>query len=107
MQARSSSPLFLGRLEEREAPVKPEPIGRTKGPPRSIVPKPERIDRHPSRATLRAGLCPSPWTDRRERPRGRRIGEKAASARRANGKQAHAVTPPPIKKKKVTRQTRR
>jgi len=33
----------------------------------------------------------------RERPKGRKIGEKAAPARRANGKQAHAMTPPPIK----------
>lgn len=98
MQDRPACPLFRGRQVGREAPAKPEPNGRTKGPLKSIVPRQERIDRHASKATLRAGLCPSPWTDRKERPRGRRIGEKAAPARRANGKQAHAVTPPPIKK---------
>ena len=98
MQDHPGCPLFRGRQSGREAPVKPEPNGRTKGPPKPIVSRSERIDRHPSRATLRAGLCTSPWTDRKERPRGRRIGEKAAPTCRANGKQAYAVTPPPIKK---------
>jgi hypothetical protein len=34
---------------------------------------------------------------RQDRPKGRKIGRTAAPARRANGKQAHAKTPPPIK----------
>jgi hypothetical protein len=36
---------------------------------------------------------------RQDRPKGRKIGRTAAPARRANGKQAHAKTPPPIKEK--------
>lgn len=39
----------------REAPAKPEPNGRAKGPPKPIVPRPERIDRdklQPSEAGL-------------------------------------------------------
>lgn len=67
MQDRLACPLFRGRRAGREAPAKPEPNGRAKGPPKPIVPRPERIDRHQSRATLWAGLCPSSWTNRKKR----------------------------------------
>ena len=67
---------------------------RGSAPPEPTGPEPERIARHPSRATLRAGLCPSPWTDRQKgsraqtRPSGtakphRRNGGAAPSARQA------------------------
>lgn len=46
-------------------------------PPEPTGPEPERIARHPSRATLRAGLRPSPWTDRQEKDHGRRRAQAA------------------------------
>ena len=58
---------------------------RGSAPPEPTGPEPERIARHPSRATLRAGLCPSPWTDRQKGSRAQTRPSGTAKPHRRNG----------------------
>ena len=66
---------------------------RGSAPPEPTGPEPERIARHPSRATLRAGLCPSPWTDRQKGSRAQTRPSGTAKPHRRNGGAAPSARP--------------
>ena len=67
MQAHWRADFISARQCARGKPLKPRQVRASSQPSRQHRGR-IGIARHPSRATLRAGLCPSPWTDRQERP---------------------------------------